>query len=125
MARFARVLDGKVIDVIIADMDYVMKYRKEVAVHSSTMTDSNVARWIETTAPGDGVPMIRKHCAAVGYHYDEELDAFYEPKQYPSWSLNTETCEWEAPVPKPDNLNKWQWNEENQQWDWVKKYVDP
>ena len=120
MARFAKVLDGKVIDVIVADAHY-LKRRKEVSIHSATMTDDTLCRWIRTTHPDDGEPMVRKHLAAVGYHYNEELDAFYEPKQYPSWTLNTTTCEWEAPVPKPDNLNKWQWNEETQEWDWVKK----
>ena len=42
-----------------------------------------------------------KNEPAIGRTYDETLNAFIEPKPYPSWILNEETCIWEAPVPKP------------------------
>ena len=42
-----------------------------------------------------------KNEPGIGRNYDETLNAFIEPKPYPSWILNEETCIWEAPVPKP------------------------
>lgn len=61
---------------------------------------------------------IRKNYAGIGYTYDDSRDAFIPPKPYPSWVLNEETCQWEAPIPYPgDTENIYLWNEENQTWD--------
>ena len=63
-----------------------------------------------------GTP-FRKNYAGVGYTYDQTKDAFIPPKPYPSWILNETTCLWEAPVVKPDDGQKYLWNEETKQWD--------
>jgi hypothetical protein len=63
-----------------------------------------------------GTP-FRKNYAGVGYTYDQTKDAFIPPKPYPSWILNETTCLWEAPVVKPDDGQRYLWNEETQQWD--------
>lgn len=65
-----------------------------------------------------GTP-FRKNYAQKGFTYDETRDAFISPKPYPSWSLNENTCFWEAPILKPDNDNIYQWNETDQQWDLI------
>ncbi len=58
---------------------------------------------------------IRKNYAGIGYTYDEERDAFIPPKPYPSWILNEETCQWESPVPYPeDGVSNW--DEATQSW---------
>jgi hypothetical protein len=64
-----------------------------------------------------GTP-LRKNYAGKGFTYDEERDAFIPPKDFPSWVLNEETCQWEAPVPKPEDsvLGVWDWNEEALEW---------
>jgi hypothetical protein len=73
-------------------------------------------RCIRTSYNGN----IRKNYAGIGYRYDEVRDAFIPPKPYPSWVLNEETCNWEAPIPYPgDEENLYAWNEENQTWDIV------
>ena len=63
-----------------------------------------------------GTP-FRKNFAGVDYTYDQTRDAFIPPKPYSSWILNETTCLWEAPVSKPDDGNKYTWNETNQTWD--------
>jgi hypothetical protein len=70
-----------------------------------------------------GTP-FRKNHAGIGYTYDEDRDAFIPPKSYASWTLNEDTCLWEAPIARPeltqeqiDNNNYYEWNEENQTWD--------
>jgi hypothetical protein len=63
-----------------------------------------------------GTP-FRKNFAGIGYRYDETLDAFIPPSPFPSWTLNTETCLWDPPVPRPTGLNITStWDEENQRW---------
>lgn len=59
---------------------------------------------------------IRKNYAGVGYTYDAVLDAFIAPKPYPSWLLNTETCQWQSPISYPTDGKMYTWDEETQSW---------
>lgn len=61
---------------------------------------------------------IRKNYAGIGYHYDEELDAFIPPKPFSKWILNEETAQWEAPIPMPE-INEEEfyiWNDDLGEW---------
>jgi len=58
---------------------------------------------------------FRKNFAYIGGTYDEVRDAFIGIQSYPSWILNEETCQWEAPIPMPEN-GKFYWDEELGQW---------
>ncbi len=62
---------------------------------------------------------IRKNSASLGGIYDEDRDAFIPKKLYASWVLNESTCQWEAPIAKPDSESgeMYQWNEETTSWD--------
>ena len=64
----------------------------------------------------DGTP-FRKNYAGIGFTYDYARDAFIPPQPFNSWTLNSNTCLWEAPVAYPDDGQLYTWNEENQQWD--------
>ena len=59
---------------------------------------------------------IRKNFAGIGFTYDEDRDAFIPPRPYESWVLDEETCNWEAPVPYPDDGVMYQWDEETTDW---------
>jgi len=59
---------------------------------------------------------FRKNFAGIGYKYDEDRDAFIPPKTYPSWILNEDTCQWEAPVARPNDGKMYTWNEETTSW---------
>ena len=66
-----------------------------------------------------GTP-FRKNYAGIGYMYDPVRDAFYTAQPYPSWTLNEDTCYWEAPTPKPDSdspFSQYTWNEETLTWE--------
>ena len=58
---------------------------------------------------------MRVRYAGIGYKYDSALDAFIAPKPFPSWTLNEETADWEAPTPRPTE-GLWFWDEEAQEW---------
>ena len=68
---------------------------------------------------GSGTP-FRKNYAAIGMKYDATRDAFYEQQPFPSWTLNEDTCQWEAPIPRPSDDNNetpYRWNEDAYQAD--------
>jgi hypothetical protein len=111
MAHFAKVLDKRVVQVIVADQEFF-----------NAFVDSSPGEWIQTsynTYGGQhktgGMP-LRKNFAGIGYSYDYEMDAFIPPQKFPSWTLNTDTCLWEAPVAMPNDSNDYWWDEETQSW---------
>lgn len=63
-----------------------------------------------------GTP-TRKNYASPGFVYDQERDAFIPPKPFDSWILNEETCQWEPPIPYPEDGDIYNWNEDAQSWD--------
>jgi hypothetical protein len=69
--------------------------------------------WVQTSYNAN----FRKNYAGIGFTYDPELDAFIPPKLYPSWLLNEETCQWEAPTPYPTDGSYYIWNEANLAWE--------
>ena len=111
MGNFAKVDQGKVIQVIVAESDFF-----------NTFVDSSPGEWIQTsynTRGGvhlNGGTPLRKNFAAVGMIYDGVKDAFYWPQPYSSWTLNEDTCQWEAPTPRPNNGKMYGWNESTTSW---------
>lgn len=69
-------------------------------------------RWVQTSYNGN----IRKRYAGAGYTFDEALDAFIRPKPYPSWTLDTSTADWIAPIPYPVDGGNYSWDEDTQSW---------
>jgi hypothetical protein len=59
---------------------------------------------------------IRKNYAGIGFTYRADLDAFVPPQPYPSWILNTDTAQWEPPVPYPTDGKRYTWDETTQSW---------
>ena len=111
MAHFAKVTDGKVTQVVVAEPEFFR-----------TFVDSSAGEWIQTsynTQGGvhllGGTP-LRKNYAGIGYTYDRIRDAFIPPKKFASWILNEETCLWDAPTPKPDDGKRYYWDESTTSW---------
>ena len=114
MSHYAKVVDAKVVDVMVADDEFF-----------ETFVDSTPGEWIQTsynTKGGvhllGGTP-LRYNYAGIGYTYDKVADAFYEPQPYPSWTLSETTYQWEPPVAYPEDGSIYYWNEETQSWDAV------
>ena len=64
---------------------------------------------------GGGTP-FRKNYAGIGYTYDLARDAFIPPKPYPSWLLDEDSCQWEPPVPYPNDGELYTWDEAAGEW---------
>lgn len=69
-----------------------------------------------------GVPGIFIECTeatrlgSLGMTYNKEKNKFVHAQPYPSWTLNSETLDWDSPVPKPDQENPYMWDEDAQAW---------
>ena len=94
MSHFAKVLDGKVVNVIVAEQEFF-----------DTFVDSSPGTWLQTsynTSGGkhpEGRP-LRKNYAGIGYTYDPVRDAFIPPQPDPTWTLDEEACQWINPNPE-------------------------
>ena len=120
MGHYAKVVDGKVTQVIVAEEDFF-----------NTFVDTSPGTWLQTSyntrggvhyEPNSDTPSpdqnkaLRKNYAGIGYSYDPTLDAFIPPKPYPSWVLDEQTCWWNAPVPMPTEGGPYTWDEATQSW---------
>ena len=105
MAHFAKVVNGKVINVIVAEPDFFESFVDNTPgewIQTSYNTKGGVHYNPETGEPSaDQSKALRKNFASVGYWYDKDLDAFFPEKPFPSWVLNPQKCLWEAPIPYP------------------------
>ena len=105
MTYFAKVVDGVVTNVIAADQDFI-----------DNLLEDTPSRWIETFKDSSK----RKNYAGIGFTYDMGRDAFIPPQPFASWTLDEDTCDWEAPVAYPSDGKFYSWNEETNSWDEVK-----
>ena len=72
----------------------------------------NYSNWRQTSYNKS----FRVNYAGIGYTYSVDLNAFIPPKPYPSWLLNTVTCQWEPPIPYPNDGKKYIWDETTHSW---------
>jgi hypothetical protein len=117
MGHFAKLDDQSiVIDVNVVNNETLNNLSfpesEPVGVAFLTEWSGGYTNWKQTSYSAS----FRKNFAGVGYTYDSVLDAFIAPKPFPSWLLNTTTCQWEAPIPYPTDGKRYYWNEETQQW---------
>lgn len=110
MSHFAKVIDGKVTQVIVAEQEFF-----------DTFVDASPGAWIQTSynthgnQHPEGRP-LRGNYAGIGYTYDVVNDVFYAPKPFNSWALNEDTWLWEAPVAMPNDGKAYTWDEETINW---------
>lgn len=111
MAHFAKVVDGLVTHVIVAEPEFF-----------ATFVDSSPGEWIQTsynTRGGvhvNGGTPLRKNYAGIGYTYDRIKDAFIPPKPFSKWVLNEQTCLWDAPIQMPNDGQRYTWDDAAGNW---------
>ena len=113
MAHYAKIEDGTVTDVIVAEQGFI-----------DSLVDSSM--WLQTsyntiagTHSNNNKTPLRKNFAGVGFTYDSVRDAFIPPQSFPSWILDDTSCEWEAPVAYPNDGTpdkRYTWDEELTNW---------
>jgi len=129
MAHFAKVVDGIVTEVIVAEQDFI-----------DSMLDTTPGTWIKcsyntrkgvhyesdgVTPSADQTKALRKNYPGIGFKYDKQADAFHSQRPYNpetnvvfnSWTLNTTTYAWEPPTPRPTDGSHYEWNETTTAWE--------
>lgn len=117
MSHFAKVKDGRVINVIVAEQEFI-----------DTFVDNIPGEWIQTsynTRAGihygpngepDGGVALRGNFAGIGFVYNKNHDVFYTPSPFPSWTMDTTTWTWTPPVPHPTDDKFYSWDEQQKTW---------
>ena len=110
MGHFAKVVNGKVTKVIVAEPKFF-----------DTFVDSSPGTWLATSynTVGNkhlkgGTP-LRGNFAGIGYSYDAQNDVFIAPQPYPSWILSADYL-WQAPIAMPKDEKMYDWDEKAQNW---------
>ena len=116
MAHYAKVVNGTVTRVIVAEAEFF-----------DTFVDDSPGEWIQTsynTRAGThtlGGSPLRKNFASIGGTYDVTKDAFIPPKLYPSWTLDEDKCVYVAPKAYPTDGKDYEWDEDNKEWKEIKE----
>jgi hypothetical protein len=115
MAHFAKVENGIVVNVIVAEQDVI---DSGIFGHGWVQTSYNTRNGVHYGQDGqpDGGIALRKNYAGIGYSYDSVRDAFISPQPYPSWTLDEDTCNWNSPTPYPTDGNIYAWDEATTSW---------
>jgi hypothetical protein len=87
MSQYAEIENNVVVNVIVADAEFI-----------ATQTDKNYV-----LCSGGG----------IGWSFDGKN--FIAPQPYPSWTLD-ENNNWQPPTPMPTDSKQYAWFERNQQW---------
>ena len=129
MSHFAKVVNGTVTQVIVAEPEFF-----------ENSVDSSPGEWIQTSyntrggvhyssdtgqPSADQSKALRKNYAGVGYSYDQDRDAFIPPQPHPSWILEETSCLWEAPVEEPMDGKAYIWNEDTRSWKEITELDNP
>ena len=146
MAHFAKLgVNGKVIAVHGLDNDQMLNAdnQEDESVGQQRLQQIHgwpAAMWIQTSyntrgnkyynadgSEGDQSKKLRGNYAGIGYTYDEDNDMFFSPQPHASWSKNTSTAQWQAPITYPSVVDDGQdpvvfeymiyWNESGYQAD--------
>ena len=128
MASFAKLDNNNIVTTVESVVNEVLKDSNGIEQENigieflKTLYNEPNAIWKQTSYNTNGgvhslggTP-FRKNHAGIGYTYDSQRDAFIPTKTFNSWLLNETTCLWEAPVARPDDNNKYKWNEEILNW---------
>lgn len=123
MGHFAKVSNGIVTRVIVAEADFFNNFVDDSPgqwIQTSYNTRGGVHYSPNTNEPSDDQSKaLRKNYAGIGYTYDATKDAFIPPQPFNSWTLNEDTCLWDSPVPYPEDGKLYKWNEELVNWEEV------
>ena len=122
MAHFAKIENNLVTNVIVASQEVADTY-DGTWVQTSYNTRGNV-HYGQDGEPDGGVA-LRGNYAGIGYTYDQTRDAFipytYDAdndvfheklKPHNSWTLDTDTWMWKAPITYPDDGKYYTWDED-------------
>jgi hypothetical protein len=113
MSHFAKVENGIVTQVIVAEQDFI---DSGVVGHDWIQTSYNTRGGVHYGQDGqpDGGVALNKNYAGIGYTWDGT--GFAPSQPYPSWTLNQDTYLWESPTLMPTDGQSYKWDELTLSW---------
>ena len=114
MAHFVKLDENNIVTqvVVVANKDTADAFGVEKEYIGAAFCERLLGgTWKQTSYNGN----FRKNYAGIGYTYNADIDAFVPPKPFPSWLLNNDTAQWEAPVAMPTE-GMWRWDEATTSW---------
>ena len=124
MAHFAKLgVNGKVIAVHGLDNDQMLNAdnKEDETVGQQRLQQIHgwpAEMWIQTSyntrgnkyynadgSEGDQSKKLRGNYAGIGYTYDDVNDIFWPAQPHASWTKNTSTAGWDAPITYPSVIN--------------------
>jgi hypothetical protein len=131
MAHFAKLGIGNIVEQVIVVSNDVATTEQAGSDFINKLYNTRDV-WKQTSYNNN----IRKNFAGIGDYYDQQRDAFIQPKPFNSWILNEDTCIWESPIPHPTTYTKnlvnglgnpikdpYKWNEQTLSWDIVEDTI--
>lgn len=127
MTTYAKVKEGTVIDLIVADQDWINSQPTETDLEwvETDLNTHNNKHYGDDGNPDSGKP-FRGHCATIGGIYDKEKDIFCDAKPGVDWTLD-EYYNWQPPIPQPDipmDLATYVWDDDLYQKDKTSGWVE-
>jgi hypothetical protein len=125
MAHFAQIgYNNEILRVSVVRNEDILDENgnesEEIGIQFLKSVHGPLTNWLQTSYNNN----FRHRYAGPGMVYNNQYDVFLAPQPYPSWTLNTETYEWDSPVPEPelteeqrDGGSYYEWNEETQEWE--------
>jgi hypothetical protein len=121
MAHFAKINSDNIVEQVIVvnnrfeerGQEYINNDLKLEGIWLQTSYNTRANKHLGEKTP------LRKNFALIGSFYDAQRDAFIPPKQFQSWVLNEETCNWNPPVSYPQDGKRYKWNESSVNWEEV------
>ena len=115
MSHFAKVENGIVTQVIVAEQDVIDSGLFGTGWVQTSYNTRGSVHYGQDGNPDGGIA-LRKNYAGIGYIYDSTRDAFYTRQLYPSWSLDENTCLWNPPTSMPTDGKFYSWDEATLTW---------
>ena len=117
MAHFAELSNFNIVlQVIVVDNSKLLAHdgveSEETGIQFCKKLYGDHTRWVQTSYNAN----FRKNFAGIGFFYDSDKDAFIPPRPYPSWILDTDTCQWAPPVQYPADSKFYIWDETTVSW---------
>jgi hypothetical protein len=123
MTHFAKVENGQVTQVIVAEPEFINSGAVGPAAQwLQTSYNTRGGQHLGENGEPDSGTALRGNYAGIGFTYDAENDVFYAPQPFPSWQLNTTTWTWAAPVAMPEDAGtgtppkQYVWDEATVSW---------
>jgi hypothetical protein len=118
MAHFAKLDENNIVIFVTVGRDEDNGKEAELSARTGDVYKQTSYNTVGSVHAGGGIP-YRKNYAGIGYTYDAQRDAFIPPQPFASWLLNEQSCQWEPPVPVPNDGQRYQWDEQSTSWVFV------